>query len=71
MSLWFERETEQYGDIIQNCVEARMKEEKTVRYEKPELLSYGFFGVVKGDGDEGETQQGGDIPEGCDSTFDA
>jgi len=49
-----------------------MKEEKTVRYEKPALSSYRFFGVAKGDDEEWEDgpSGGGDIPEPCDSSFD-
>ena len=47
-----------------------MKDNKsTFRYEKPELLKYGFFGsgiVVKG----ASPVPGGDIPEECDTEFD-
>ena len=46
-----------------------MKEEKTVRYEKPVLTSYGLLGVVKGDY-EGGLSTGGDISDECDSDFD-
>ena len=49
-----------------------MKKEQGVRYEKPTLTSYAFFGVVNGDGDADEegNSQGGDMGEGCDSDFD-
>ena len=47
-----------------------MKEEKTVRYEKPALTSYGLFGVVQGDEWEAGQSPGSDIPEPCDSDFD-
>ncbi len=46
-----------------------MKEEKTVRYEKPTLSPYGLLGVARGDIDP-EESSGGDIPEDCDSSFD-
>ena len=44
-----------------------MKQSDRIAYEKPELLKYGFFGVVEG---VGGLSQGGDISEGCDSSFD-
>ena len=45
-----------------------MCDEKIIRYEKPELLKYGFFGaVLTGDG---QPSNGGDIEEGCDTEFD-
>jgi len=43
-----------------------MRDEKMIRYEKPELVKYAFCGV-KGVV-TGQTQS--DIPEGCDSNFD-
>ena len=45
-----------------------MKQSDRISYEKPELLNYGFFGVA--DGASGGLSQGGDISEGCDSSFD-
>ena len=47
-----------------------MKEEKSIRYEKPALSMYDFLGVVKGDEWEGGLSGGGDIPDICDSDFD-
>ncbi|MBP5532302.1 MAG: hypothetical protein J6Y54_09795 [Lentisphaeria bacterium] len=44
-----------------------MRDEKVIRYEKPELLKYGFFGAVL-TGDDTDSQ--GDIPEDCDTDFD-
>ena len=44
-----------------------MRDEKMIRYEKPELAKYGLFGVkgvVFGESDQG------DIEEICDSEFD-
>jgi hypothetical protein len=44
-----------------------MRDEKVIRYEKPELLKYGFFGAVLiGAG----TSDQGDIEEDCDTDFD-
>ena len=47
-----------------------MKQSDRISYEKPELSKYGFFGVADGDTQSGGLSQGGDIAEGCDSTFD-
>ena len=48
-----------------------MKEERTVRYERPELTAYRFLGVANGDEWEGGWSGGGDIGEECDpSGFD-
>jgi len=47
-----------------------MRDEKIIRYEKPELVKYAFYGakgVVIGAGDSPEQ---GDITEVCDSDFD-
>ena len=46
-----------------------MKQSDRISYEKPELLKYGFFGVVEG-APAGGLSQGGDITEACDSDFD-
>lgn len=40
-----------------------MRDEKIIRYERPELTKYALFGV-NGDPEPGESQ-GGDIPEDC------
>ena len=45
-----------------------MCDEKVIRYEKPELLKYGFFGAALTV--EGTSPDPGDIDEGCDSDFD-
>lgn len=46
-----------------------MKREESIRYEKPQLISYGFLGSVQGSPDPANSS-GGDISEGCDSDFD-
>lgn len=40
-----------------------------IAYEKPELQKYGFLGVADGEY-AGGLSAGGDITEGCDSSFD-
>ena len=40
-----------------------------IAYEKPELQKYSFLGVADGAYDGG-LSEGGDIDEGCDSSFD-
>ena len=45
-----------------------MKQSDRIAYEKPELSKYDFFGVAQG---ANGLSQGGDIPETCDSDFDA
>ena len=47
-----------------------MCDEKVIRYEKPELLKYGFFGVASVVVGESPIVPGGDIGEGCDTEFD-
>ena len=42
---------------------------QSISYEKPTLSKYGFFGVANGD-PSGGLSAGGDIEEGCDSSFD-
>ena len=48
-----------------------MRDEKVIRYEKPELTKYAFFGVNDVlTGASPTPTPGGDIGEGCDSDFD-
>jgi len=43
-----------------------MRDEKSIRYEKPELAKYAFYGI---DGVlTGAPSPGGDIDEGCEET---
>ena len=47
----------------------KMKQSERISYEKPTLSQYGFFGVADG-APSGGLSSGGDIDEGCDSSFD-
>ena len=46
-----------------------MRDDAVIRYEKPELVKYGFSGI-NGVLTGASPSPGGDIDEGCDSDFD-